>query len=374
MATRRTKRGFSIALLSVLVTVLSQSIYAASMLDRLMVVDDPELGECIRVAIKHIPIPVDMKYIARGSKEYHDLEKTYNATKVQTARTVTESYTQIKLLDSQIEQIDTRLNSKTNTDAPNTLRHELVLARVELESKRVQELAKLREAMGIIPRHAFGQIQLEQLLSWISLDVLDDQHVLVFRHSKPFTEYRRRRDCNLLGVKTSQAAITYISALIHSKNQLPLRIDIIRRKNSMSLSERISSQLREITDKPEFEIDTDVRLRSDVAFGKTSHLSIIGGKIGRMTGRTKRDGRTINSLGNTVDSDSLIENIEGDLCFKPGVLPFTQTLEYDEQSKNLVEQITQQIKDLAKTHGLEKLVTVTIEPTKRLWNMPVEDE
>jgi len=99
--------------LGAVATVQSQ---IPSVLDRVQRVEDPELGDLIRLAMEN------RKNISR--EEAFDI-----------VRQVTKSYAQIKLLDLQIEQIAQKAEATTG---PAKMRYELLLAKAELESKRIQ--------------------------------------------------------------------------------------------------------------------------------------------------------------------------------------------------------------------------------------------
>ena len=93
-----------------------------SILERAQRVEDPELGDLIRMAMEN------RKGISK--KEAFEI-----------VRQVTQTYSQIKLLDLQIEQIAQKAEA---TRGPAEMRYELLLAKAELESKRTTELARLR--------------------------------------------------------------------------------------------------------------------------------------------------------------------------------------------------------------------------------------
>jgi hypothetical protein len=100
-----------------------------SVLDRVQKVEDPELGDLIRLAMENRKV---------SKEEAFDL-----------VRQITQSFAQIKLLDIQIEQIAHKAEATTG---PAEMRYELLLAKAELESKRAMELANLRELAGIVPK------------------------------------------------------------------------------------------------------------------------------------------------------------------------------------------------------------------------------
>jgi len=377
MITERKQSGLRIVLVSTVMAVLTQSTYAQSMLERIMTVDDPELGECLRAAIQHIPVPTAFKDYTPGHTQYRKAKLNYNTKKIDVARAVTESYAQIKLLDSQIEQIDSRLKLGSSANAPNILQHELVLAKAELESKRLQEFAKLRGAIGIIPRHAFGEIQLAQLDTWLTLDVLDDKHVLVFGMKKPFTDDRRSQRFDFVKDMPYDKAIKYVNEVFAESVKQPLRIDILRRQDSIGLSKQLHLRLEKMAQQCALEMDTDIRLASGIQRGSGFHYYYINERTGTGYDRVRltRQGSVsfVLKLKNNLDAKALKENIIGAFQFtKPATLPIRFLLEHDEASLESAKQTAATIQGLAKEHQLSGFVTVVLEPTIRKWDSSEE--
>jgi hypothetical protein len=375
MVTERRQRGLRIVLLTTFMTVLTQSIYAQSMLERIMTVDDPELGECLRAAIQHIPVPRELTGYSTGSPEYRKAKLEYNTKKIDVARAVTESYAQIKLLDSQIEQIDSRLEIGSSANAPNILQHELVLAKAELESKRLQEFARLRGAIGIIPRHAFGEIQLGQLDSWITLDVVNNEHVLVFDMKKPFTDDRRSQRFDFVNDMSYDKAIKYVNDVFNESAKQPLRIDILHRQDSTPISKQLHVQLEKMAQQQSIEMDTDIRLASNIQHGSGLNYYHIKGRIGGNSSSGTYRGKRVYRLRTVLDANALKGDIIRTFQFtKPATLPIRFVLEYGEASLESAKQTAATIKDLAKEHHLSDFVTVTLQPTKQNWQFPEEEK
>ena len=138
----------------------------ASVLDRVQTEDDQELSELIRIAV------TNRKNVSE--KERFEI-----------VRMVTQGYTQIKLLDQQIEQITHKAEA---AKGPAEMRYELLLAKAELESKRTTELANLREVMGVMPRFPFEKKPTKSLNTWLDLNPIDER-VYVLDYLKPFADY-----------------------------------------------------------------------------------------------------------------------------------------------------------------------------------------
>ena len=87
-----------------------------SVLSRVRTVDDPELGELIRVALENLPETKRLRQMHPYEEGYRQAEEAEETAKHRTVRLVTEAYVQIKLLDSQIEQSDEKLKSSGQPD------------------------------------------------------------------------------------------------------------------------------------------------------------------------------------------------------------------------------------------------------------------
>jgi hypothetical protein len=113
----------------------------ASILSRVQTIDDPELGQLIRIAIENSPeVKMLDEYrlgrIRGTSEEYRMMENAAEAARPKIVRSVTENYAQIKLLDIQLEQFEKKILSIRVTDPVQT---ELLLAKAELEAQRTTE-------------------------------------------------------------------------------------------------------------------------------------------------------------------------------------------------------------------------------------------
>ena len=76
-----------------------------SVLNRVQKIEDPELGELIRIAIENINTPEteQISIFLPGNPEYTRLKSIIQTQELEIVRKVTEAYTEIKLLDNQIE-------------------------------------------------------------------------------------------------------------------------------------------------------------------------------------------------------------------------------------------------------------------------------
>ncbi len=346
-----TKRQTILALIVTLLLSTLTPLYAQSVLDRVMKVEDPELADCIRVAMKN-----------------------YGGGQETVVRTITEHYAQIKLLDTQIEQIEVKLQALS--ESAFAIRHELILAQAELKAKQMQQLAQLRETMGVIPRYAFGEIQVQTLLSWVVLDVLDEKSVIVYHKAKPFfgspDTYNPLQDKIIL---TPSEVIAELRKLMEQPDQLPLRIDILHFPNIPATAEQIQSQLIGIIKKRGLEMDIDLRIKSRNTTRGRATTYLIENHLGIHSSSrvyTKsRNGRAIRGTGweitNLEDLETFPEYINIILKEEPERLPLTWTLEYDPNSLELAQKAVKVIEKTVQKNNIQDYVEVKLQPTGLDW-------
>ncbi len=345
-----------------------------SILERVTVIDDPELGACLRMALDNVLPQNGLRGLNPTSPRDKDAISSYETTKLKVVRAVTELYAQIKLLDEQIAQINVKINEHT----PSAIRHELVLAQAELQSKRIQELAKLRETMGVVPRHALGHIQVSQLKTLMVLDVLDEAHVLVFECLSPYTEYEDGRNYAFITQLPSDRVTDYVRTIQNDKQQLPVRVEVLYRNNSFKLSERIHRQLMELTRQANAQIDVDLRLRIHYGgYGSSEYLYLIADKIGcnrasknmmvRLEPNRARQQKGFSYLTDSLEPNQLNERIGHTFFLRPGSLPATWVFEHDEPGKKQAQEYIKKIKSWAKENDMEGYINVSSEMTKRSW-------
>jgi hypothetical protein len=328
----------------------------ASVLSRLQVVDDHELGELIRIALANLP---ESKKVAafyyRSKKEkekYDQLREQEEVAKHGTVRSVTEAYAQIKLLDVQIEQVEKKISLSSRTEAIQT---ELILARAEVDAKRTMKLAELREVMNIVPKHAFGRQPEASLKNWAVLDVMGE-FVYVLKFSRPYRE-RGRYPNNAYAVKmmSGETAVKYIKDMVKNREELPLRVTIFRTESGIKVSEKLYEQVIETVKKAKAELETDVYLaevRQDI---DTSDYFLRAGKI-------YDSERYMRRQDNPKDEQHFFENIEWYLT-RPRNLPRRFHIKYDTESKDLASRIADAIKAKAKELGVERFVEIEQEET-----------
>lgn len=296
-----------------------------SMLSRVQMVDDPELGDLLRVALER--------------------EHTPDVT-LQIVREVTESYAQIRLLDRQVEEIEARIKSGAGAA---DVRHEMVLAKAELESKRLVELAHLRQVMGVIPRHALGRQNAWNLRAWVRLYALDDQ-VYVIELIPPFTEEESLVTHKPLGLMSPDKALSYLAQRLQEKDRLPIRITIDRNVAGMPLSDELEKKAVDLVRKAGAEMEAEVYLRGGVLRGHDAEVRIQPGQT-----------RLVSSLSgrqSIFDFNTGREGVIAGILARPENLPARFTLSYPDPEWRAAEQITSLIEKVAQQMGLARYVAI----------------
>jgi len=319
--------------------------HAETVLERAMKVDDPELGACIRFALER----------------YRERYSGGEDQQLELIRKVTELYTEIKLQDTQIGHLELQLSE---SDGQSTLRHELILARAELESRRELAFAQLRQTMYIIPRHHMGAIPTEQLKSHVTADVVDSNHVWTYEgriinRSLNFTSVEK------ISVKTMQDCARRILALA---KQTPARITVRSYSPHSKIASALHGQLRDTIDQKRLGLDVELRLTIDPKERGRSTLSIVDGKI--VSGkRSTKSGYRVTTSWDPSESNRLDAELQGHLdpSKGPGRQPTTLRVEYCEDSKEVAEMIAKKAKAMVKKLGMESWLTIELEPTKTEW-------
>jgi hypothetical protein len=318
------------------------------------VVDDPELGELIRIALANLP---ESKKVTRfyhnrdrEREKYDQLLDQERVAKLSTVRSITEAYSQIKLLDFQIEQLERKVSSASRTRA---VQAELILAKAELEAKRSTILAELREVMNIVPKHAFGRQSEADLKNWLALDVIDDS-VYVLKYDRPFRGRGKYPIfAQAVGVMSKETALTYIKDLVKTKNELPLRVTIFRTESGARPSERLYQQVVETIEHAKVEMETDVYLaevRQDLAIYERL-ISL--GKIYTSMHDLRR--------GQAFDEQDFFTRLDQRYLTTPGrFLPcrYVIKVDADADSKDLANRMIDAIKAKAKDLGVEQFVEI----------------
>ena len=331
-----------------------------SVLDRVQTIDDHELGQLVQIALANLPEtkalmnPPYKKHREEEEKLMFELRKAEKIAKSKAIRRVTEVYSQIKLLDTQIEQTEQKINSLKKNEA---IQVELILARAELEAKRTAKLAELREIMNIVPKHAFGRKPVTTLNSWFKLDVIDD-YVYVLKCLKPYysnNKHGRYKELSPVKCMPEEDAIKYLHELIKNQNQLPLRVDISRvdisrnvagSKLSKQIHERIIKMVKNENMQLEVELYLKERARSGV---NKRDWFLINGKIYSSFRDLKRNKPT-------YERRTFEDSISNSLKY----LPVKYKIEYDAKGKDLAFHANEVLKERAKKYGVTQFVEIEL--------------
>ncbi len=322
-------------------TAIAQS-NTPSILDRVQNVDDPELAELIRAAIEN-----QAKF--RQSSQEETLELT---------RKVTLSYTRIKLLDEQIEQVSRKIEAQTG---PAEMRNELRLAKMELESKLLEEVADLRHVMGITPRHPFDKKPIESLSSWVFLRVLD-QGVYVLNTLHPFQEYWGRRRYKSSGLQSEKEALDYVRERLKDPNNLPVRIDFYHTGEMSSAAKDLRGKVVSLIREANCQMEAEVSMKLiDWIGSDESTFFLRNGTISTLhaggAGVQRPDGGSTPIVTGVVEPNDLDQNILWRLLH-PSNVPLKFRIEYDEPSSKLARRTTDRVRSIAKDLGIGEVVEV----------------
>ncbi len=334
----RIKKSLCLLCLFLAAVAMAQN-QTLSVLDRVQKVDDPELGELLRLAMEN----------RKGMNENEAFE---------IMRKVTISYVQIKLLDQQIAEVSRKIKAETG---PAEMQYELLLAKTELESKLMTELANLREIMGIIPRHAFEEQPVETLNTWLSFNVIDER-VHVLDGLKPFHEWWITRRRNSAGLMSEREALDYVREQLKNKKNLPIRIDLYHNPSTAAATEDLHNKIVSLSREANAQMQTEVRTELSVFKGSgVSPLFIREGKISTLhaggKGLQRPDGGSKPLETGVVEPNDLEQHILWRLT-APKNLPLTFRIEYDEASTALARQTADKISAIAKDLGLGEVVDV----------------
>jgi hypothetical protein len=321
----------------VLAPVVSGQNETPSVLDRVQKVDDPELGELIRVALEN----------RKGTNADENLE---------IMRKVTQSYAEIKLLDQQIKQVARRIASDVG---PADIRHELTLAQGELESKLMAELANLREIMGIIPRHAFEEQPLKSLNMWLKLNVIDER-VHLLDALKPFLQYWAEWRFKSAGLLSERQTLAYIHERLVNRRNLPVRIDIYYSPSTKTTAEDLYGKIISLARETDSQMEVELRMELSTWVG--SGISPFFLREGRITtlypAPVWRPDNGPNPLvTGTVNPNDLQQHILWRLLM-PKNLPLTFRIEYDEASALTAKQVAETIRAVATRMGVANVVGI----------------
>jgi hypothetical protein len=315
-----------------------------SVLDRVQKVEDPELGDLIRLAMEN--------------------RKVLKEEAFDVVRQITQSFAQIKLLDLQIEQLAHKAEAARG---PAEMRYELLLAKAELESKRAMELANLRELAGIVPKLPLAVQPIEILNSFISLEIIGER-VFILECQKPFIDYWVVQRWKVAGFLPEKETLDYLRGKFGDADSLPIRIEIYCSSETQNVARDLRNKIISVAKETNSQMDTEVRLSSatDMVGDGNATFYLRQGKITTFyTDAMKRpDGGSEPLATGLVNPSDLEQHILWRIT-KPKNVPFTFRIEHDQASTSLAKQVSDTAGAVVKRLGVGELVsvkTVLVEP------------
>ncbi|MHC4431472.1 MAG: hypothetical protein ACYTBS_06490 [Planctomycetota bacterium] len=318
-----------------------------SILDRAMKVEDPELGDLIRLAMENRGGSMRI-----GKDEASDI-----------VRKVTQTYSQIKLLDLQIEQIAHKAEATTG---PADMRYELLLAKAELESKRTTELANLREMVGIVPKLPLAVQPVETLNTYVSVEIIG-KRLYVVEGQKPFYDWwvsRRWKSPRFLSEKET---LVYLRGKLKDADSLPMRVHIYYSRETHNAARDLRNKIISVAKETNSQMETEVRLELSTWVGSgKSTFYLRQGKITTFHADSlpRPDGGSKPIATGFVDPEDVEQHILWRLM-KPKNVPLTFRIEYDQASASQAKRISNTARAVIKRLGVGEVAdveTVRVEP------------
>jgi hypothetical protein len=302
-----------------------------SVLSRVQTVEDPELGDLIRVAVEN------------HQRTHDNPAQNVSPQELEIVQKVTESYARIKLLDEQIEQTARKIKGGGSAE----VLQEMTLAKAELESKRTTELGKLREVMGVIPAHAFGRRPTDELKTWLHLDVAGDRVVVT-------EDAASGKSSTLAGVMTKSAGIEYIARQLKGENRLPIRIDIHRTADGVSLSEQLESEVIQLVKKSNVQMQAEVHLDEAIQVRHVHGLFVQDRRV--WTSLNQQQGKRSYVTG-LIEPNDLTGTVERWIV-GPRKVPATILINYWRGEEEAAAQVSQSVTETTRRLGLSAFVDI----------------
>jgi len=341
MRTEQIKKLLCVLCLSlpvVLVAAAAAPGQTPSVIKRVQQVEDPELGDLIRLAMEN------RKSIS--TEEAFDI-----------VRQITQSFAQIKLLDLQIEQIAQKAEA---TRGPAEMRYELLLAKAELESKRATELANLRELAGIIPKLPLAVQPIETLNTYISLEIIGER-LFVLECQKPFIDYWIVQRWKVAGFLSEKETLDYLRGKLGDADSLPIRIELYYSRETNDAARDLRNKIISVAKETKSQMETEVRLKSatDTVGDGNATFYLRQGKITTFyTHAMQRpDGGPEPLASGLVNPKDLEQHILWRLT-SPKNVPLTFRIEHDRASASLARKVADTARTVVKRLDIGELADV----------------
>ena len=233
-----------------------------------------------------------------------------------------------------------------------------MLAQAELEAKLAQELADLRDVMGVIPKYPFDEQAVTSLNTRLYLNPVDDERVHVVSGRNPRIEYWASVDYQSVGLMTHAETLNWMRKRLEDPNNLPVRVDILwKNEAGPVLRDKVIRTIR----------DLDAQMQADVRLGRNPFIGsgeapyyLRNGTITTFyPASVRQPGGAPGELlvNGPVDLDKLEEHIRWRMTMQSN-LPVTFRIEYDRASIDLARRLTEEIERIAKRLGVTELVDI----------------
>jgi hypothetical protein len=315
-----------------------------SVINRVQKEEDPELGDLIRLALEKRKVTRDEAF--------------------EIVRKVTQSYAQIKLLDQQIAEMSRKAESARQAE----VRGELLLARAELEAKRLTELASLREMVGILPRlplaeQPWGSLRGQVSLQWIG------ERVYVLEGVPPFSDWWAKERWKLVGFLPEKETLEYVRHRLEDKESLPMLFHLLYNSETEAPTRALRNKMIAVAKETRSPMETEMRLERMTYPGSgKSPFYVREGKITTFYmywhDVVRPDGGPEPLAAGFVNPKDLEQHILWRLLL-PKNVPLTFRVEYDQASVALARQVADTARAVINRLGIGELAgveEVAVEP------------
>jgi len=238
------------------------------------------------------------------------------------------------------------------------LPHEIYLAfdheSKDLAAHMVEGLRQTARESGVEQFVKIEAQAVEDVNSWLALDVIVDDFVALFQYSKPYyIPLRHQPGCQPLGVMTQAEAIEYVKEFVKSEEQLPLIVDVHRNQATIKTSEEIYKQISQMVEDIKIEKYVAVYLDERVYPGLwRGDMTLKQGKAYWRKGK-----------GSWDPQDLISHMVEWDIA-RPGCCPFKLTIKFDHESKDLATKMAEATKKAAAELGVEQFVEIELKESE----------